>query len=151
MLILGIDPSLCHTGLAILDADANKIIYKRTLNTGSKQPIETRLYHIFVHVRDLINNTKITEVAIETQFMGKHASALKVAAAYAACILGCQIYGVFLHHYSPKYIKKKFTGYANADKSLMINSVALLYGFWADDSHIADAVAVAHVHKHFPS
>ena len=150
MLILGIDPSLCNTGLAILDTANKKILYTRTIRTISSEPIEDRLHHIYGHIRQLIKTIPIDHVAIETQYMGKYASVLKIAMAYAVCITACRDASVPITHYTPRCIKKNTTGLGNADKLMIINAVKLLYdvdGIDGIDSHVADAIALAHVHQ----
>lgn len=149
MLILGIDPSLCHTGLAILDTQSQQIIYTRTISTDSRDAIESRLHHIWGFVQQVILTHHIRHAAIETQFLRKYSSALKVAMAYAACLVACDAHGVQIGHYSPACIKKNMVGHGCAEKSLIIHAVQTLYGLEGIDSHVADAVALAHVHQQF--
>lgn len=152
MLILGIDPSLRNTGLAILDTDSQQIIYKRTIKTSHDEPIEARLHHIHGHVMQVLHMHNIRHAAIETQYFRKYTAALKIAMAYAACLLACESLLVPIGHYNPKCIKKNFTGIGSADKSMMIAAVHLLHpNIGMIDSHIADAIALAHVHQQFLS
>lgn len=149
MLILGIDPSLCHTGIAILETESQKILYKRTIHTSRSETLESRLHHIYGHIRQVIHNNEIKYAAIETQYMGKYSAALKVAMAYAVCLIACEELLVPISHYSPACIKKNITGIGTADKIMVINAVELIYGLKAIDSHMADAIAVAHIHHNF--
>lgn len=149
MLILGIDPSLCHTGLAILDTESQKIIYTRTIHTNPKESIQARLHHLFGHIRQLMQSTPIEQVAIETQYMGKYSTALKVAMAYAACLIACEVNGVNIAHYTPSCVKKNASGIGTADKTIIINAMEILYGMSGINSHVADAIALAHVHQQF--
>ena len=149
MLILGIDPSLRNTGLAILETDSQRIIYNRTISTDSTEIIQSRLHHIWGFVQQVILTHQIRHAAIETQFLRKYSSALKVAMAYAACLVACDAHGVEVGHYSPACIKKNMVGHGCAEKSLIIHAVQTLYGLERIDSHIADAIALAHVHQQF--
>lgn len=150
MLILGIDPSLRNTGLAILETDSQRIIYKRTIKTSQAEPIESRLHHIHGHIRQVIHTHDIRHAAIETQYFRKYTAALKIAMAYAACLLACESSLIPIGHYNPKSIKRNFTGVGSADKTMMIAAVRLLHPYIGMiDSHIADAIAIAHVHEQF--
>lgn len=151
MLILGIDPSLRNTGLAILDTNDHKIIYTRTIHTDCTEIMQSRLHHIFGFIRQVILNHSIQHAAIETQFFRKYSSALKVAMVYGACLVACDVHGVKLGHYSPACIKKNITGNGLAGKNLVIDTVKNLYGLNEIDSHVADAIAIAHIHKEFLS
>lgn len=150
MLILGIDPALTNTGLAILDTDSHRIIYTRTINTCSYESVESRLHHIYGHIRQIIHMHEIKHAAIETQYMGKYSSALKVAMAFAVCLLACEMLLIPIAHYTPSFIKKNFVGLGSADKAMMIANAKLIYPHVKRmDSHIADAIAVAHIHQQF--
>lgn len=152
MLILGIDPSLRNTGLAILDTDSQRIIYKRTIKTSQAETIESRLHHIHGHIRQVLHTHDIRHAAIETQYFRKYTAALKIAMAYAACLLACESSLIPIGHYNPKCIKKNFVGNGSADKCMIIASVRLLHPYIGTiDSHIADAIAIAHVHQQFLS
>lgn len=150
-LILGIDPSLRNTGLAILDTDCHRVIYTHTISTDATETIESRLHHIWGFVQQVIITHQIRHAAIETQFLPKYLSALTVAMAYAACLVACDAHGVRVGHYSPACIKKNMVGHGAAKKSLIIHAVERVYGLEGIDSHVADAVALAHVHQQFLS
>lgn len=149
MLILGIDPSLCNTGLAILDTDAHKIIYTRTIRPLPIETLEERLYFMQAHLRQLFLTTAITRAAIETPYFGKYSTVLKVAMAYGACLCACVEAKVPVSHYSPACVKKNATGIGSADKNMVIHAVQLMYGLKGLDSHMADAVALVHVDQQF--
>lgn len=152
MLILGIDPSLRYTGLAILDTDLHHILYTRTIRTSRIEPMQFRLDHIYSHIREIIALHQIREVAIETQYMGRYAAALKIAMAYAACLLACEHHDhiVRIGHYSPACIKKNIARHGRADKKMVIEAVRCIYPhptLASIDSHMADAIALAHIHQ----
>lgn len=150
MLILGIDPALTNTGLAILDTVNKKILYTSTIKTLSSELIQDRLHYIYTHIRQLLETTPIDQVAIETQYMGKYSSALKIAMAYAACLTACRDAKKSIAHYSPACVKKNSTGIGTAHKQMVIDAVKCMYGIEKEiDSHVADAIALAHVHQQF--
>ena len=154
-LILGIDPSLTNTGLAILDTDSHSIIYTRTIQTDPSEILQSRLHHIFGFVQQVIRTHHIRHAAIETQFFRKYSSVLKIAMVFGACLVACDALGVQIGQYSPACIKKNMAGHGAADKSLVIHAVETVYGLAEKgveiDSHIADAIALAHVHEQFLS
>ena len=150
MLILGIDPALTNTGLAILDTDLHRIIYTRTIKTSRLETIDQRIHHIYGHIRQVINMHHIQHAAIETQYIGKYTAALKIAMVFGACLAVLADNAVQTGHYSPACIKRNFTGIGNADKIMMIQQAKLIYPHVKKiDSHIADAIAIAHIHQHF--
>jgi crossover junction endodeoxyribonuclease RuvC len=150
MLILGIDPALCNTGLAILDTDLHRIIYTRTIETSSKEATQERVHHIYGHIRQVIHTHQIKTAAIETQYLSKYSTALKIAMVYGACLVAFADAMVRTGHYSPACIKRNFVGIGTADKIMMIQQARLIYPELKKiDSHIADAVAVAHIHQQF--
>lgn len=151
MLILGIDPALVDTGLAILDTDLHRITYTHTLKPSIKKNLQDRLHEIYHTIRRLIYQTEVDHAAIETQYAGRyHLSALKVSMAFGACLVACADCKIPIGQYSPACIKRNFTGIGTADKIMMIQQARQLYPDLDEiDSHIADAVAVAHIHQHF--
>lgn len=149
MLILGIDPSLRNTGLAILDTDAHKLIYTRTIRPLQSDSLQVRLHHTYKHIRELLRNTPIKRAAIETPYFGKYSTALKVAMAYGVCLCACEDAGVVVSHYSPACVKKNATGIGSAHKNMVIHAIELIYGIKGLDSHMADAAALAHVDHQF--
>lgn len=150
-LILGIDPSVRNTGLAILDTQSHQIIYTHTISTDATEIMQSRLHHIWGFVQQVILNHHIRHAAIETLFLPKYLSAITVSMAYAACLVACDAHGVQVGYYSPACIKKNMVGHGGAKKSLIIHAVQTLYGLEDIDSHVADAIALAHVHQQFLS
>lgn len=150
MLILGIDPALTNTGLAILDTDLHRIIYTRTIKTSRLETIDQRIHHIYGHIRQVIYTHHIQHAAIETQYMGKYTAALKIAMVFGACLAVCADNAVQTGHYSPNCIKKNFVGIGTADKFMIMQQAQLIYPHVKKmDSHIADAIAIAHIHQQF--
>jgi crossover junction endodeoxyribonuclease RuvC len=117
--ILGIDPGTNFTGYGVLSiTDKNPVIvsYGYIDLSKIKDPYES-LSKIFSRTVQLIEEYKVSELAIESPFFGKNVqSMLKLGRAQGVAIAAALSQKVEVFEYSPRKIKLSVTGNGNASK-----------------------------------
>ena len=151
MRILGIDPGSRFTGFGIIEVNGDRItpVHQGVIKTGAGGFPE-RLGIIFNGIRDLVEEFKPDEAAVETVFFSKNAnSALKLGQARGAAICAVVSRGVPVAEYSPRSVKQAIVGRGGADKVQIQHMITVLLQLKekpAEDA--ADALAVALCHQH---
>ncbi len=147
--IIGIDPGSRFTGVGIIDTKDQNIhhVHHETIKCGDGDFPE-RLKTIFVAVNELVKQYQPHEMAIETVFMAKNASAaLKLGQARGAAICATVANDVLVHEYAPKAIKQAVVGKGGADKTQVQYMVQLLLKQTEKiQNDAADGLAVAICH-----
>lgn len=149
--ILGIDPSLRGTGLAVVHfsaRDERQLLASRTLKAPAKADLPACLALIADAVEELLSAHEIRHVALEQMiFVQNNRTALTLGAARGAAIAMAarRRYPVF--EYPPTRIKQAVTGFGRASKEQIANQTrALLKLPEALPSDEADAAATALCH-----
>jgi len=151
MRILGIDPGSRFTGYGIIQVDGDQaaIVRHGVIKAGSGDFPE-RLGIIFTAIRDLIEEHRPDQAAVETVFLSRNpGSALKLGQARGAAICAIISKGLPVSEYSPRLIKQAIVGRGGADKVQVQHMVSVLLKLTespAEDA--ADALAVALCHQH---
>mgnify|MGYP003294581278 CR=1 FL=1 len=152
MLIMGIDPGLRHTGWGIVDFTNNQFrhIANGTLNISEKGTLPERLAEIYKRLREVLEQYKPEEVAVEEVFVNVNpSSTLKLGQARGVAILTPSILGISVFEYSPNLIKKSVVGIGHATKEQIQMMVGVLLNKPKIDSeHSGDALAMAICHAH---
>ena len=152
MLIMGIDPGLRHTGWGIVDFTNNQFrhIANGTLNISEKGTLPERLAEIYKRLREVLEQYKPEEVAVEEVFVNVNpSSTLKLGQARGVAILTPSILGISVFEYSPNLIKKSVVGIGHATKEQIQMMVGVLLNKPKIDSeHSGDALAMARCHAH---
>ena len=149
--ILGIDPGSRLTGYGIIDVDGDRAVAATfgVIKTG-KAEFPQRLGVIFGAIRDLVDEYRPDEVAVENVFVSKNAaSALKLGQARGAAICAALSRELPVSEYSPRSVKQAIVGRGGADKVQVQHMVSVLLRLAeipAEDA--ADALAVALCHQH---
>ncbi len=151
MRILGIDPGLATMGWGVVDTEKgkNSLVQCGAVITPPEMPIQRRLHHIFVGVKELIAVYQPQEIVFEELFFAKNiTTAVNVSAARGVALCACADSGLPMYEYTPMQIKQAVTGYGSADKRQVQQMVKMLLNLPAlirpDDA--ADAVAAALTH-----
>ena len=151
MRILGIDPGLATMGWGVVDTEKgkNSLVQCGAVITTPDMPIQRRLHHIFVGVKELIAIYNPQEIVFEELFFAKNiTTAMNVSAARGVALCACADSGLPMYEYTPMQIKQAVTGYGSADKRQVQQMVKMLLNLPAvirpDDA--ADAVAAALTH-----
>ena len=124
MIILGIDPALNNTGVAVLQIINNSpsLLHLSTIKQkNNQQETHNQINHklLFLHqeLQDVLQKFQPNEVAIEETFVNVNPlSSLKLGQARGAIILSVAINNLPIFQYTPTAVKKTITGSGKADK-----------------------------------
>jgi len=149
-IILGIDPSLRGTGLAVIDARAEpmRLLASVTLKLGPKLAPYECMGRIADAVEKLAREHMVTQAAIEeTIYVQNFRTAQAMGASRGAALSVLARLGVKVGEYAPKRIKLAVAGHGGASKEQvgrMIRSVLRLGEELALDESDAAATALCH-------
>jgi crossover junction endodeoxyribonuclease RuvC len=150
--VIGLDPGLRHLGFGIVDLVGSKLCHVAhgALTTDSSVDMPGRLKHLFRGLSEIIEAFNPDEVAVETTFVNKDASAsLKLGQARAIALLAPALRDLSVAEYAPNHIKKAVVGAGHADKAQIHHMVKrLLPGIEIATGDAADALAIAICHAH---
>jgi crossover junction endodeoxyribonuclease RuvC len=149
--VLGIDPGLARTGLAVLERRDRHpaIVWTDTVLTRADVAESERLAAIGAAVRGAIDAHRPVAVAVERVMFGSNKmSALSVARATGVVMLIAAEAGLRVEEYVPAEVKSAVTGVGTADKGQVHTALVRVHRL-ADvplQPDAADAVAVALCH-----
>ncbi len=149
--ILGIDPSLRGTGLAVLEFSldgTSKLLTSRTLRLSPKVPFASCLAEIHRAIQQALQDHPPRHTAVEqTIYVQNFQTAQILGAVRGAAIAAAAINGQSIFEYPPLRVKQAVVGFGRASKEQMIRQVASLLGLKTIlSSDEADAAAVALCH-----
>ena len=148
MSIMGIDPGIANTGLAVIyeSEDGDYYLCGEHIKTKAGQPIEDRVGHIAERVRDFIIEVKPSMMFIEDVFFARNKnSAITTGMIIGSCIYLARIHNLKLGVIKPNEMKKVLTNNVKASKIEVEESVREKV-FSVDDklsNHVIDAIGVA--------
>ena len=151
--VLGVDPGLATTGLAVLEADEGRarIAWSFTVKTPAGLPEPLRLRLLYAQVRDAIGEHHPDAMAVERLMWGRNVgSAMDVARATGVALLAAADANVPVEEYAPLEVKMAIAGAGHAGKDQVRRALARTHGLEGvpDQPDAADAVAVALCHLH---
>jgi crossover junction endodeoxyribonuclease RuvC len=149
--VLGVDPGLARTGLAVLERRDRRpaIVWTDTVLTVAGLPEADRLATIGAAVRAAIQIHRPSSVAVERVMFGSNKmSALSVARATGVVMLVAAKDGLGVEEYVPAEVKSAVTGMGTADKGQVHTALLRVHGLRdvPRQPDAADAVAVALCH-----
>lgn len=149
--ILGIDPSLRGTGLAVVRYEPplrGRLLVSETVKPGKEASFTECLGVIAAAVKRLIEAHSPDAVAIEeTIYVQNFQTAQKLGAARGSAIGQAAIAGRPVFEYSPLRIKQAVVGYGRASKEQVARQVSDLFNLRDELPYDeADAVAVSYCH-----
>ena len=149
--VLGVDPGLARTGLAVLATRERRpaIVWTGTVLTPAGASEADRLATIGAAVRAAIDEHRPAAVAVERVMFGANKmSALSVARATGVVMLIAAEAGLGVDEYVPAQVKSAVTGLGTADKAQVHTALVRIHGLRDVPSQpdAADAVAVALCH-----
>lgn len=153
MIILGIDPGSQTTGYGVLESDgrSRKVLALGCLKARPGVSLSVRLNVIHSGLKNVLEQYKPDEVAVEATFYGKNVhSALVMGHARGVCLLAVEQAGCKLFEYSPLEVKKSVVGQGRAGKGqvgFMIRAMLGLRGNPPEDAADALAVAICHLQR----
>ena len=174
--ILGIDPSIRHTGWGVIAVDGDKVLHigNGCITPYANNTMDLRVAAIYLQIQKIIKKYDVDAVAVEDMFFNKYrTTTITLAYARAACLLAVGRHNVEVHRrvyknrredragydkrvtldsYAPRLVKKCVTGAGNANKDYVKKMVkTLLPKAKIENEHSADALAVALTHHHMES
>lgn len=152
-LVLGVDPGIESTGVAVVTLDrrgAKPVVeHAVTVRTPPGARAELRLRRIHEAVASLLAEHRPATLALERLMWGRNTgSAMQVARASGVIALAAAQAGVRVEEYAPLEVKMAVTGSGNAPKDAVRRGLTRLLGVEGVPSEpdAADAVAVAVCH-----
>ncbi|MBT3481033.1 MAG: crossover junction endodeoxyribonuclease RuvC [Opitutales bacterium] len=155
--ILGIDPSLRGTGLAVLEfvkRDQPVLLHSRTITLKPAISMFECLGVINRNVAEILNTYEIDAVAVEqTIYVQNFQTAQILGAARGAAIAAAAVADKPIFEYAPLRVKQAVVGVGRASKEQVARTVMSLTGtgdtLQYDESDAA-AVAMCHAFTHIP-
>lgn len=150
--VLGVDPGVAATGLAVLERSTNKqtrLLWSETVRTSARSPEADRLLALHRAVAGAIAQHAPEAVAVERVLWGRNVgSAMTVARASGVALLAAGQAGIEVVEYAPLEVKMAVTGSGNAAKDQVRHALERLHGIeeLPTQPDAADAVAVAMCH-----
>jgi len=149
--VLGIDPSLRGTGLAVIEFTGGRqpmMLSCRTVKVKPKVPMAEALAEIHRAVTEMIERSSLTHVALEqTIYVQNFQTAQILGAARGAAIAAVALRELPIYEYPPLRVKQAVVGAGRASKEQMARTVMGLLGHGATLGHDeADAAGVALCH-----
>ncbi len=150
-LVIGVDPGMASTGLAVVGATSGSpsVVSTTTIRTPARAPEAERVLALHRAIEAAIEEHHPEAVAVESLMWGKNAgSAMAVSRASGVILLAAAERGIPVHEYAPLEVKMAVTGNGAAAKQDVRRALERLHGL-ADvptQPDAADAVAVALCH-----
>ena len=129
--ILGVDPSLRGTGLAVLECEglSYKLLHSETVRLKPKVPPIECLGLIHQAVANLIDLWKPRHLSCEeTIYVQNFKTAQTMGAARGAALSASAIRGIPVFEYAPLRVKQAVVGFGRASKEQMAQTLAQMLG-----------------------
>lgn len=149
-IILGIDPSLRGTGLAVVEVkrDQRRLLKSHTVRLNAQATMPECLAEIYISISSMIEDFDASIVALEqTIYVQNFQTAQILGAARGAAIAAAAVLERPIFEYPPLRVKQAVVGYGRASKHQMAQTVMQLLSL--DDALTfdeADAAGVALCH-----
>ena len=153
MRVLGVDPGLGRTGVAVVDGSpgALRLVHASCLSTPASLDDAERLFLLSTLITTVVAEHPPAFAAVERLFFSTNRStAMRVAEARGVLLCALAAAGVPVVEYTPNEVKESVAGYGGARKpqvlrmTMQLLSVDSIEG--PDD--VADACAIAVCHHH---
>jgi crossover junction endodeoxyribonuclease RuvC len=146
-IVLAVDPGLLCAGYSLLALKEHKVFLLDCgfLKQSSSHTVAKRVHTFYTFFADKIAAYHVTDVALETPFLGKNAqNFLKLGYLRGALYVLSEQHGLQLHEYGPREVKQSVTGYGAADKEQVARVILQLFPGMVtpDKKDVTDAVAV---------
>jgi len=149
--VLGIDPSLRGTGLALIEFTPGRspvLLRCQTVRVPAKQPMAVALAEIHRAVTAFVAETEVRHVALEqTIYVQNFQTAQILGAARGAAIAAVALHARPVYEYAPLRVKLAVVGAGRASKEQLARTVMSLLGHGrplAPDEADAAGVALCH-------
>lgn len=147
MYLLGIDPGCRYAGYGIIKTEGSTIylVEHGLLKLSPTKPLVERIAEFHDFFDKKIDQFTITDIALETPFLGKNAqNFLKLGYLRGIIYLLSHKKNITLHEFSPTEVKQAITGFGSASKDQVARVIKQLFpriqSFERED--VSDALAV---------
>ena len=154
MRVLGVDPGLARTGVAVVDGGPGRLhlVHAGCLETSAGSDGGARLAQLFAAVEALVAALQPDVAAVEELFFATNRrSAMQVSEGRGVILCALARAGVAVSAYTPMQVKEAVAGYGGATKPQVARMTRALLGpgvlAGPDDTSDACAVAVCHHHR----
>jgi len=149
--VLGIDPSLRATGLALIEFSTTRaplLLRSRTVLVPARRPMSEALAEIHRGVADLLGGANVRHVALEgTIYVQNIRTAQILGAAKGAAIAAAALIDLPVFEYAPLRVKQAVVGAGRASKEQVARTVMAMLGHERQlGPDEADAASVALCH-----
>ncbi|MGE0206672.1 MAG: crossover junction endodeoxyribonuclease RuvC [Candidatus Babeliales bacterium] len=130
MIILGIDPGFSFTGFSVIKQEERKtyLMDYGYLSLPQQKHLSQRVGIFYSFFQEKIIRHKITDLALETPFLGKNAqNFLKLGYLRGILYLLADQHGLILHEFSPREVKQAVTGFGGAQKDQVARVIGQLF------------------------
>lgn len=149
--VLGVDPSLRGTGLALIEfsSGGRRVLLRcRTVSVPAREPMPVALAEIHRAVTSFLDDFEVRHVALEqTIFVQNFQTAQILGAARGAAIAAAALREKPVYEYPPLRVKQAVVGVGRASKDQMARTVMGILGHGrplASDEADAAGVALCH-------
>ncbi len=156
--ILGVDPSLRGTGLAVLECKPGspyKLLFSQTLKLKPKVPFVECLGQIHKTVRSLAEEWKPRHLASEeTIYVNNFKTAQIMGASRGAALSAAAVLDLPVYEYAPLRVKQAVVGFGRAGKEQLARTIAQMLHLREPlpfDESDATALALCHAMTWMPS
>ena len=151
MRVLGIDPGLGRTGVAVVDGSpgALRLVHAARLDTLPQTSEPARLANLDGLVTDVLREFAPDVAAVELLFFSTNRrTAMRVAEARGVILCAVARSGLHIAEYTPTQVKDAVCGYGAARKAQVQRMTQRLLSVDSSEDDVADACAVAVCHHH---
>ena len=130
MIMLGIDPGLIVSGFAVIKKKGTMIylLESHYLALSSRQTVQERIAIFHDFYKQKIIQWHVTNVALETPFLGKNAqNFLKLGYLRGIIYLLAHQHTLHISEYAPREVKQAVTGYGGASKDQVARIILQLF------------------------
>jgi len=154
MRVLGVDPGLARTGVAVVEGapGALRLLHASCIETAPGVPDASRLAALLTALDALLAAHRPDAAAVEQLFFATNrTTAMRVAEARGVALCALARFGLDPVEYTPMQVKESVAGHGGAAKPQVQRMVRALLCVdtlpGPDDVADACAVAIAHVHR----
>ncbi len=148
MIILGIDPGLASTGVAVIETGGSiGLMHHEVIRTSPRMDLPARLALIWDGLKVIVDDYRPAVLAIESAFVRRDTpqSGLSLGKVLGIVLLLAHRSKLKITEIAPREVKETLTGYGNASKEQIERAVAKWLGLKEPirSTHASDAAAVA--------
>jgi crossover junction endodeoxyribonuclease RuvC len=150
-LILGVDPSLRGTGVAVIEAKGKSatLLHSEVFRFPPADKTEACIGEISRRIDRILQDYPIKVAAIEAAiYVQNYRTALILGAARGSAIAAMVLRGVAIHEYPPLRIKQAVVGYGRASKEQLRSTLVQMVNGATEEMSLdeSDATATAICH-----